>query len=100
MFRSISRIAPIVVMIGAALALTSCETTDYGSPAYYDGYYDGPYGGFIFDDDCCFGHFHHRFGDRDRDHDHSFGHGIEHAGHSGGHAGNAGSHFGGGGHGR
>src|SRR5260221_11861016 len=47
MSRSSAKIAPMVVMIGAALVLTSCtgEATDYSYPAYY---YDGqaPYGGF------------------------------------------------------
>jgi hypothetical protein len=108
MSRSIAKIAPMVVMIGAALVLTSCtgEATDYSYPAYY---YDGqaPYGEFDFDyGGCCFGgRFHHDF-DHRFGHDHSFGHGFDHAGHSFGHGfdhaghsfdhgGHSGGHFGG-----
>jgi len=97
MSRSSAKIAPIVVLVGAVLALTSCagEATDYSYPAYY---YDGavPYGGIDFDyDGCCFGgRFHHDF-DRRFDHDHAFGHGFDHAGHSFGHGGHDGGHFGG-----
>ena len=101
MSRSSARIAPIVVMVGAALVLTSCagDATDYSDPAYY---YDGPgpYGEFDFDyGGCCFGgRFHHDFDhrfDHRFAHDHSFGHSFEHAGHSFGHGGHAGGGFGG-----
>jgi hypothetical protein len=97
MSRSSAKIAPMVVMIGAALVLTSCagEATDYSYPAYY---YDGqaPYGEFDFDyGGCCFGgRFHHDF-DHRFGRDHSFGHGFDHAGHSFNHGGHSGGHFGG-----
>jgi len=97
MSRSNRKITPIVVMIGAALALASCagEAADYGYPGYY---YDElvPYGGIDFDyGGCCFGgRFHHDFAHR-IGHEHSVGHGFDHAGRSFGGGGHGGGHGGG-----